>query len=214
MRIAFARCSRNPTVAILAHFVAATPHRPHDGATASRAKRRDAMRSRETSRAPASDATERSTAGAPYVAKRPKAARECGADAGRQPAEVCRQGPKSGRRISGRWGAATRSARRPGLRHLPLPLALSAAPRRSPPEVRDQPSQDGPVAGQLEVIDPGVIRKAEAVAAHPSPDTNGVVGDVLLVDVALAGQEGGRHRVKDLSDREVQQRRADDGVDA
>src|SRR3954468_72500 len=53
-----------------------------------------------------------------------------------------------------------------------------------------------PVAGQLEVIDPGVIRKAEAVAAHPSPDTNGVVGDVLLVDVALAGQEGGRHRVK------------------
>src|SRR5215211_3364861 len=102
----------------------------------------------------------------------------------------------------------------PGARYRPRGCPLSAAPRRLSPDVRDQPSQDGLVGGQLEVVDAGVVRKAEAVAAHPPPDPHGVVGDVLLVDVALAGQEGGRHRVEDLSDREVRERRADGRVDA
>src|SRR5207342_433876 len=78
--------------------------------------------------------------------------------------------------------------------------------------VRDQPGKDIRIGRQLEVSHAGVVGEAEVVTGHAGPDRHGVVGDVLLVDVAVAREEVGRPG-HELADGQVGQAQSDQRVD-
>ena len=66
------------------------------------------------------------------------------------------------------------------------------------------------VAWQREVVDSGVVGEAEVEARHGPPSQHGVIGDVFLVHIAVACEEGCRG-VQELTNREVVQPDPDNG---
>ena len=81
------------------------------------------------------------------------------------------------------------TARRSRGRRCSLPGALAAVGARRV-GVRDESGHNAGVARQLEMVDARVIGQAEVPALHRVPRRDDVIGDVLLVDIAVAGEEG------------------------
>ena len=90
--------------------------------------------------------------------------------------------------------------------------ADSVAVRAGGRGVGHQPAEDARIGRQLEVVHPGVVGEAEVVALHPGPDAHRVVGEVLLVDVAIASEQlrGAGH---ELPHHQVGESEADERLD-
>lgn len=67
------------------------------------------------------------------------------------------------------------------------PLAVGRSCRR----VGDQPRKDRSICRKIEMANPGVVFQCEPVTCHRRPNPDRVVGDVLLIGVALTQEEFG-----------------------